>query len=183
MCLTSVVRYWINQGAPNKELWAHEFSKHGTCYSTFDVPCYGPAYVQHQEMVDFYETAIKYYRRLPTWSWLAEAGITPSNTTNYSLSDVQAALMVGYGALPYLGCSGPKYNKTTAGRGSSDDGHIYLDEAWYYFYVRKRWILIVANYGLGQRKATGRRLGSCERICLWHCSDHVCYVEWGVAIS
>jgi ribonuclease T2 len=87
-------------------------------------------------MVDFYESAIKYYLRLPTWDWLSVAGITPSNTTNYSTSDIQAALTAGYSVLPYLGCSGPKYNHTAAGRGSTDDGHVYLDEVWYYFHVR-----------------------------------------------
>lgn len=29
--------YWINQGASNADFWAHEFSKHATCYSTFQV--------------------------------------------------------------------------------------------------------------------------------------------------
>lgn len=29
--------YWINQGAPNSDFWGHEFSKHATCYSTFQV--------------------------------------------------------------------------------------------------------------------------------------------------
>ena len=128
-------RYWINQGAPNTDLWAHEFSKHATCFSTFDTPCYGPQYVQHQEVAEFFETAIKYYQRLPTWGWLAQAGIRPSNTTSYSLSDIQAALTKGYGLLPYLGCSGPAYNTTDAGRGSPDSGRTYLTEAWYYFYV------------------------------------------------
>lgn len=31
-------KYWVNQGASNEGFWAHEFSKHATCYSTFDVP-------------------------------------------------------------------------------------------------------------------------------------------------
>jgi ribonuclease T2 len=131
-------KYWINQGATNEALWAHEFSKHATCYSTFDVPCYGPEYVQHQEVVEFYETAIKYFIRLPTWRWLAQAGIRPSNTTGYSLSDIQTALTKGYGKLPYLGCSGPAYNTTAAGKGTTDNGAIYLDEAWYYFYAYGR---------------------------------------------
>lgn len=32
--------FWINFLAPNDEFWAHEFSKHATCTSTFDVACY-----------------------------------------------------------------------------------------------------------------------------------------------
>jgi len=129
------LRYWINQGAPNQDFWAHEFSKHGTCYSTFDVPCYGVDYTNHSELPDFYSTAILYYSRLPTWGWLNAAGIKPSNSTNYTLTDIQAALTKGYGQLPYLGCTGPKYNATPAGAGSSDNGGTILDEVWYYFYA------------------------------------------------
>lgn len=38
--LAYMKKYWINQYAPNWELWAHEFSKHATCFSTFDTECY-----------------------------------------------------------------------------------------------------------------------------------------------
>ena len=128
-------KYWINQGAPNTDFWGHEFSKHATCYSTFDVPCYGPEYVQHQEVVDFFETAIQYYRRLPTWGWLATAGIKPSNSTTYSIGQFQTILTKSYGALPYIGCSGPRYNETAAGAGSTDNGRTVISEVWYYFHV------------------------------------------------
>ncbi|KAE9969920.1 hypothetical protein EG328_006601 [Venturia inaequalis] len=130
--------YWINQGAPNTDFWGHEFSKHGTCFSTFDVPCYGPSYVNHSDVVDFLETAILYYNRLPTYGWLSAANIRPSNSTNYTLSNMQAALRKGYGAVPYLGCSGPRYNTTTAGLGSNDTGYTVLSETWYYFNVYGR---------------------------------------------
>jgi ribonuclease T2 len=128
-------KYWINQGASNEDFWGHEFSKHGTCFSTFDVPCYGPEYVQHEEVVQFFETAILYYRRLPTFGWLNAAGITPSNTTTYSIGQFQNALTKGYGALPYIGCSGPRYNETAAGKGSTDNGRTQISETWYYFHV------------------------------------------------
>lgn len=130
-------KFWINQGAPNSDLWAHEFSKHATCFSTFQTECYGPAYQQHQDLVDFYETVILYYQRLPTWGWLAEAGIRPSNTTGYTLSDIQGTLTKSYGAVPYIGCSGPRYNATDAGKGSNDTGFTVLSETWYYFHVSR----------------------------------------------
>lgn len=63
-----------------------------------------------------------YYKRLPTYDWLADAGITPSNTTNYTLTDLTWALSKRYGAPPYLGCTGPKLN------GSG----MVFDEVWYY---------------------------------------------------
>jgi ribonuclease T2 len=128
-------KYWINQGASNEAFWAHEFSKHATCYSTFDVPCYGPNYVPHQEVIEFYETAIMYYKRNPTYDWLAKAGITPSNSTTYTLSDMQDALTAEFGAVPYIGCSGPKYNTIVEGAGSTDTGRTVIDEVWYYQHV------------------------------------------------
>lgn len=91
--------------------------------------------MNHSDVVDFFETAILYYNRLPTYGWLSAANIRPSNSTNYTLSNMQAALRKGYGAVPYLGCSGPRYNTTTAGLGSNDTGYTVLSETWYYFNV------------------------------------------------
>lgn len=131
-------RYWISQGSPNGDFWGHEFSKHGTCYSTFDLPCYGPQYKEHEEVIDFFETAVQYYQTLPTYRWLAEANIKPHNRTTVSLHRVQAALTDGFGALPYVGCSGPRYNATAAGQGSDDNGLTVLSEVWYYHHVLGR---------------------------------------------
>lgn len=76
-----------------------------------------------------------YYRRVPTFSWLSQAGIVPSNKTTYSITDFQGALSSKYGALPYLGCSGPRFNETAAGRNSTDNGRVNLSEVWYYFHA------------------------------------------------
>ncbi|KAK3679874.1 hypothetical protein LTR78_000250 [Recurvomyces mirabilis] len=127
-------KYWVSQGQPNGDFWGHEFSKHATCFSTFDVPCYGPEYQPHQEVIDFFQTVILYYMRLPTWGWLGSHGIYPSNSTTYTLSNMEAALRAEYGSTPYLGCSGPRYNETTAGRNSTDNGRTQLSEVWYYFH-------------------------------------------------
>ncbi|KAK5694852.1 hypothetical protein LTR97_009443 [Elasticomyces elasticus] len=131
-------KYWISSGSPNGDFWGHEFSKHATCFSTFDVPCYGPEYREHEDVVDFFETVIKYFMRLPTWGWLGASGIYPSNSTTYSLSDMESALSQQYGAVPYLGCSGPRYNTTVAGANSTDSGRTVLSEVWYYFHAYGR---------------------------------------------
>lgn len=89
-------------------------------------------------MIDFFETTIKYYKRYPTYSWLASAGITPSNSSRVSLSDVQGTLAKYSGAIPYIGCSGPRYNETDAGRGGNDTGRTVISETWYYNYVYGR---------------------------------------------
>ncbi|GBE77679.1 ribonuclease T2 [Sparassis latifolia] len=114
-------KYWINQGYPNWQFWAHEFSKHATCTSTFDVACYGPDYQPHQDVVDFYLAVIRAFQRYPTYTMLAAAGIYPSNTTTYSLASIQSALYSQTGGVPYLGCGGK-------------NGTI-LEEVWYYSHV------------------------------------------------
>jgi len=124
-------KYWISQGGPNYDFWGHEFSKHATCFSTFDVPCYGPEYRAREDVVDFFQTAILYYMRLPTWGWLGAHSIYPSNTTTYTLSDMEGALSHEYGAVPYLGCTGPRFNETVAGANSTDTGRTVLSEVWY----------------------------------------------------
>ena len=127
--------YWIAQNQPNHELWAHEFSKHATCFSTFDVPCYGPKYVEHEEIIDYFDTVVSYFQREPTYDWLEKADIVPSNSTGYSLSQFQSVLAAEYGAVPYVGCSGPKYNETEKGKGSMDNGRTSLSEVWYSSWV------------------------------------------------
>lgn len=114
-------KYWINQGAPNSDFWGHEFSKHATCTSTYDVACYGPDYKEHQDVIDFYLSVVRAFQKFPTWEMLAAAGIHPSNTTTYSLSQLQNALKAQTGSVPYLGCGG-------------EDGTI-LQEVWYYSHV------------------------------------------------
>lgn len=99
------------------------------------VPCYGPNYTEHEDVIQFFETTIKYYLRYPTWTWLSKAGVTPSNSTQVSLSDIQGPLTEASGAIPYIGCRGPRYNETTAGMGSNDTGRTIISEAWYYSHV------------------------------------------------
>ncbi|OCH87459.1 ribonuclease T2 [Obba rivulosa] len=114
-------KYWINQGAPNRDFWAHEFSKHATCTSTFDVACYGPDYKEHQDVVDFYLAVVRAFQKYPTYNMLAASGILPSNKTTYTLDQLQTALIAQTGSLPYLGCGGK-------------NGTI-LQEVWYFNHV------------------------------------------------
>lgn len=95
----------------------------------------GPKAARHDDLFEYYEATIKFFRTLPTWEWLSAASINPSNTTAYSLSDIKSALTTGFGVVPFIGCTGPKYNETKAGAGSSDNGRTQLNEVWYYFHV------------------------------------------------
>ncbi|KAK8051464.1 hypothetical protein PG993_002849 [Apiospora rasikravindrae] len=152
--------HWVAQpGWLNGDFWGHEFSKHATCYSTFDVECYGPQYREHEEVADFFETAAAFHRRLPTWSWLEASGIRPSNASTFSLTDFAGPLAQGFGAIPYIGCSGPKYNTTEAGKGSSDAGYTVINEIWYYYHVYGR---VQRQQGLAvNANITGGRLTNC----------------------
>ncbi|KAL0951499.1 hypothetical protein HGRIS_008184 [Hohenbuehelia grisea] len=113
-------KYWINQGAPNSDFWGHEFSKHATCTSTFDVACYGPSYKKNQDVVNYFDAVIRAFHRYPTFDMLAAAGIVPSNKTTYPLSQIQNILKSQTGAIPFLGC-------TTNGT--------VLTEVWYFSHV------------------------------------------------
>lgn len=131
-------KYWISQYDPNWVFWAHEFSKHATCFSTFQKECFGPKAAEHDDLFEFFETVISFYQRLPTYRWLKADRITPSNSTGYTLSDIQTALKTGFGELPFVGCSGPRYNETEAGKGSTDNGRTQFSEVWYYYHIRGR---------------------------------------------
>lgn len=126
------------QNQDNPGFWGHEFSKHATCFSTFNVPCYGPLHREHEEVVDFFSTAIKYYQRFPTHKWLKAKHIVPSNSTTYSYTDFKNTLAKKHGGVPFIGCSGPRFNATAAGKGSSDNGYTVLSEVWYYEHVYGR---------------------------------------------
>lgn len=84
----------------------------------------------HQEVVDFFATAIAFYRTVPTYAWLAAAGIVPSNTTTYSLADIQSTLTQAFGAVPYLACVGDE--------SADGSGKTVLNEVWYYHHVMGR---------------------------------------------
>ncbi|KAL5533933.1 hypothetical protein ACEPAG_393 [Sanghuangporus baumii] len=112
-------RYWISQGSPNKDLWAHEFSKHATCSSTFDVACY-ENYYEHEDVVNFFDTTVRAFHMFPTFDMLAAAGIVPSNSTTYTLSQIHTAIRIQTGATPFVGC----------GRSGT-----ILNEMWYFSHV------------------------------------------------
>ncbi|ORY76635.1 ribonuclease T2-like protein [Protomyces lactucae-debilis] len=141
--LTQMNNVWINQGLTNDDLWAHEFAKHATCTSTFDLDCYAPLYAANTsaaakanggageglDVVDYMETTLNYFTSHPTYEWLARAGITPSNTTTYSLSQIQAAIRNATGVNAFVGC-----NRNAAMNNTRD----VFSEMWYYGHVEGR---------------------------------------------
>lgn len=129
-------KHWIAQNQPNAELWAHEYSKHATCFSTFAPACFSAEDLEtHADVLDYFSVSAAFHSRLPSYDWLAAASIKPSNSTRYTLAAIQSALAARHGGTPYVGCSGPRFNETEAGRGSLDNGRTVLTELWYYYHV------------------------------------------------
>lgn len=75
---------------------------HRAGFSNFQTQCYGPDYQQYEDIPDFFEAAVGANLKYPTWDYLAAAGITPSNTTKYTLGQIEAALYNATGAMPYV---------------------------------------------------------------------------------
>ncbi|OCF39256.1 hypothetical protein I317_06925 [Kwoniella heveanensis CBS 569] len=128
-------KYWKNLNQPDWVLWQHEYSKHATCFTTFDTgydgrpDCYGSLYANSTEaaLIDYYEAAIKGFVQYPTYEWLEAEGVVPSNETSYDIAGIQKILEERSGAAPYVGCSGPNkdiltevwYNTHSLGRPQS----------------------------------------------------------------
>jgi ribonuclease T2 len=110
--------YWVSNDGTPESFWEHEWGKHGTCVSTLDPDCY-TTYTTGLEVPDFFNRTVTLFKSLPTYDWLSAAGITPSSTTTYTLSKIQAALTQNHGARVYLGCDGNE-----------------LNEVWYFFNVK-----------------------------------------------
>ena len=106
----------------------------GTCYSTLEPSCY-TNYTQQEEVVDYFERTVDLFKQLDTYQvrqsiqsvffqqlnfgqFLADAGIYPSATKNYTLVEVSAAISKPRGVSAALQCY----------KGQ-------LDEVWYFYDV------------------------------------------------
>ncbi|EPT03540.1 ribonuclease Trv RNase Trv [Fomitopsis schrenkii] len=107
--------YWDNADGSNEELWAHEWSTHGTCYTTFQASCFSD-YQTGQDAVTFYETVVTLFKTLPTYDWLSQAGITPSYDQTYTLSELQNAIQNVAGVTATFDC---------------EDDELYQIEYWF----------------------------------------------------
>ncbi|KAE8453981.1 hypothetical protein EG329_007757 [Mollisiaceae sp. DMI_Dod_QoI] len=95
--------YWVSDDESNEKFWEHEWSTHGTCISTLEPSCYS-GYKKGEEAVDFFVKVVSLFQTLPTYTWLKNAGITPSSSKTYKLSAMQSALESAFGAPVILLC-------------------------------------------------------------------------------
>lgn len=111
--------YWKDYQGNDESFWEHEWAKHGTCISTLKPSCY-TSHVATEEVVDYFQKAVDLFKTLPSYTWLAAAGIVPSTSATYTTAQIQAALKKNRpGVDVTLGCK------------SSE-----LNEIWYHYDVR-----------------------------------------------
>jgi ribonuclease T2 len=119
----SLLAYMRTYYENDPSFWEHEYNKHGTCFSTLRAKCQldlSPFLNQTSAaVVGYFQQIVHEFKQLPSYDWLAQAGITPDSTKTYKLTDIQNALAKKQGGLPYIGC----YKGT-------------LSEVWYYYNVR-----------------------------------------------
>jgi len=101
--LSYMQTYWVSDSESNEAFWDHEWATHGTCYSTLSPTCY-TGYKTGEEAVDFFVKTVSLFKTLPTYTWLANAGITPSSSKTYKLSAMNSALESAFGAPVVLLC-------------------------------------------------------------------------------
>ncbi|KAH8814657.1 ribonuclease T2-like protein [Flagelloscypha sp. PMI_526] len=99
--------YWQDIRGDHERFWQREWEVHGTCMSTFKAECFpGP---RGSEAVAYFKTIVSLFKTLPTYDFLRGAGIEPSSSKKYRLSDIQAALREGVGGFDVqVSCKGPQ---------------------------------------------------------------------------
>lgn len=103
--------FWKDINGQDETFWEHEWSTHGTCMSTLRPSCLPSGSPRGAEAVAFFQTVVKLFKTLPTYNWLANQGITPSNSATHTLSSLTSALKAASGGFtPALSCSGSTLN-------------------------------------------------------------------------
>ncbi|CAK9441565.1 uncharacterized protein LODBEIA_P54330 [Lodderomyces beijingensis] len=110
---------WKDINGNDRSLWAHEWNKHGTCINTINPSCYSN-YQTHEDVYDYYKTLYNLYESLPTYQWLVNAGITPSNSKTYTYDQIQQALSSNFGQDVYFKC----------------DSNNAINEIWYFHHIK-----------------------------------------------
>ncbi|KAI3404753.1 RNY1 [Candida oxycetoniae] len=110
---------WKDINGKDHSLWAHEWNKHGTCINTIKPSCYSN-YQTNQDVYDYYSILYNLFETLPTYKWLVDAGITPSNSKTYTKAQIQNALSSNFGQNVYFKC----------------DSNNAISEVWYFHHIK-----------------------------------------------
>lgn len=118
--LEKMSKFWKNFNGNDESLWIHEFNKHGTCLSTIKESCYTGDYKPKQNVVDFFKKSVELFEELPTYQWLADNGIVPSNEQTYTKKQIEDTLTARFGQPVFIKC-----NRYQA-----------IQEVWYFHHLR-----------------------------------------------
>ncbi|KDN53290.1 ribonuclease T2 [Tilletiaria anomala UBC 951] len=118
-------KYWVDINGDNESFWEHEVAKHMTCISTLDPSCY-PNYTQYEDLFDFLQTTTDLFKSYDIYGALTDAGITPSSSKTYTLSQMQAATKAAFGQTTSFRCTSGNLNEVyiyfhTNGRSTTTD--------------------------------------------------------------
>lgn len=118
--VASMSKNWKNQGKSDDDLWTHEFNKHGTCMSTVSPSCYSGG-AANENVGDFFKRVVSLWETLPSYEWLSDAGITPSEDKTWTVAEFANALESHTdNKKVYLGC----------------DHNNAINQIWYFFNLR-----------------------------------------------
>jgi len=104
--LAFMQEFWVDINGENEQFWEHEWSTHGTCYSTLEPSCLPAGSPTGTEAVDFFNTVVKLFQTLPTFTWLENQGITPTTSKTFTYNQLTDALQAESGVIPSLDCDG-----------------------------------------------------------------------------
>jgi len=99
--LPQMNKYWPSFDGPNAAFWSHEWSRHGTCAMS-DPLISG----QHA----FFQDVLSLYSQENYLTILQNAGMGPSVTQTYALSDMESALNNAVGVTVAIGCQSSPSN-------------------------------------------------------------------------
>ncbi|ESK90949.1 ribonuclease t2 [Moniliophthora roreri MCA 2997] len=76
--------FWVSLDGDDESFWEHEWGKHGTYTSTLEPSCLPSGSAIGAEAVIYFQTAVKLFKSLPTYTWLSNQGITPSTSKTFT---------------------------------------------------------------------------------------------------
>ncbi|QRW12786.1 ribonuclease T2 family [Ceratobasidium sp. AG-Ba] len=105
----TLLTYWVDINGDDESFWEHEWGKHGTCMSTLKPACISSS-VRGQDAIYYFTRVVNLFKTLTTYEFLGAAGIYPSSTATYTLSQLTSAVKAKWGFTPAFDCTSGSIN-------------------------------------------------------------------------